>query len=126
MNDLDGILITNNPAVHEKYNEKMEIIFLKDADLMSVLHYARDRIHEGHKLLTHPLSGSVKPNQTPYKSIVVSKEKRALDMESLKLMEDSLAIARTGMGDRPTPDWTDEVRKDFQLIDLGLISSGLD
>lgn len=33
----------------------------------------RDRIHEGHLLLSHPLSGSVKPNETPYKSVMIVK-----------------------------------------------------
>jgi len=116
------ILITNNPMVNKKHLNAVEKVFLENEALLNVLYLARDKIHEGHKLLTHPLSGSIKPNQTPYKSIMITKEKGQLDFESLQLIEDSIAITE-GLGINSTAA-TQSILEDFQLIDLNLILSG--
>ena len=121
---MQEFLITNNPAVHKEYSGRTEIEYLEDKRLIDVMYFARDRIHEGHKLLTHPLSGSVKPGQTPYKTIVLSKEKGELDIESVRLIEDSIMIALVQIGSmRREPQWPEKVLNDFQLIDLGLIGT---
>ena len=117
-----GFLITNNPAVYKEYSGAAETVYLENKKLIDVYYYARDKIHEGHSLLTHPLSGSIKPGQTPYKSIVMSKEKGELDVESLKIMEDSIVVAKHQMNEKE-PLWPEEVLKDFQLIDLDLIGT---
>jgi hypothetical protein len=36
-----------------------------------VLLTVRDHIHSGARLLTHPQAGSVKPYETPYRSVLV-------------------------------------------------------
>ena len=116
-----NILITNNPMVNQKQFKEVEKIFLENEELLAVLYRARDKIHEGHKLLTHPLSGSIKPNQTPYKSIMITKEKGQLDFESLQIIEDSITVAR-GLENSAVSEKL--FLEDFQLIDLNLISSG--
>jgi len=88
------------------------------------MYYARDKIHEGHKLLTHPLSGSIKPGQSPYKSVVISKEKGELDIESLRIIEGSIAVAKRQVAEKEEPKWSKEILEDFQLIDLDLIAGG--
>jgi len=98
----------------------METMYLEGACLMDVLRLARDKVHMGHRLLTHPLSGSVKPGQTPYKSLIISKETDSLDLDSLKIIEDSIAMANK---QAETPDKNKELIKDYQLIDLSLIES---
>lgn len=123
---MNGILITNNPLVNRKYEKKLEMVYLQNEDLLAVLYLTRDKIHKGHKLLTHPLSGSVKPNQTPYKSIVITIDKAQLDMESLKIIEDSIVLASKQLRDKKVPVWPKEVLEDFQLIDLDLIASGIE
>lgn len=123
---MNGILITNNPSAGKKYLDDIETIYLENTDFIKVLYFTRDKIHEGHKLLTHPLSGSVKPNQTPYKSIVITKDKAQLDIESLEIMEDSIAIASKQINGKKAPVWSKEILEDFQLIDLDLITSGIE
>ena len=115
------ILITNNPMVNKNHFDDVEKIFLENAELLSVLFFVRDKIHQGHKLLTHPLSGSIKPNQTPYKSIMITKEQGTLDFDSLKLIEDSITVAK-GLANTITAK---SFLEDFQLIDFNLIRSGL-
>ena len=54
--------MTNNPLVWEKLHTTREMIY-KETTFEGLLVELRDRIHQGHMLLTHPLSGSVKPNE---------------------------------------------------------------
>lgn len=122
---MNGILVTNNPAVKKEYHDIIEVLYLENADFIKVLFCVRDKIHEGHRLLTHPLSGSVKPNHTPYKSIVLTKEKMKLDLESLQIIEDSIAIAQKQINEKKVPVLSKEILADFQLIDMDLITSGL-
>ena len=122
---MNVLLITNNPAADIGRPGATETVYLESAGLLDVLYFTRDKIHLGHRLLTHPLSGSVKPGQTPYKSIVITKDRGALDIESLKIIEDSIAIAVKQTGCKQTSPTSKELLEDFQLIDLGLITDGI-
>ena len=110
------IVVTNNPLVREKFPEAE----FHDTDFPGVLKIVRDRIHLGHRLLTHPLSGSVKPLETPYKTVVISLEKGSLDEKALLIIEDSIQSCQKFTAKR---DWGEEVLADFQLIDYDLIFS---
>lgn len=123
---MSSIIITNNEYVNEKYKDRMEVIYKGDFTYLQVLEFIRDKVHNGHKLLTHPLSGSIKPNETPYKTIMISKEKGSLDEGSLKIIEESIATARKFQTDRPTPNWVESVLDDFRVIDLSLIENVID
>ncbi len=121
-----SIIITNNGYVHEKYKEKTEVIYKEDFNYLQILEFVRDKIHEGHELLTHPLSGSIKPNETPYKTIMISKEKGNLDENGLIIVEESIATAKKFMSNKPTPNWVERVLDDFRVIDLSLIENVID
>lgn len=68
-------ILTNNPLVQEKLGTDYTVQY-EEISYEDVLRKVRDYIHGGHELLTHPLSGSVKPNETPYKSVMLSRKKR--------------------------------------------------
>lgn len=121
-----SVIITNNPYVYEKYKDNKEIIYKEDSDYLEVLNFIRDKIHEGHQLLTHPLSGSIKPNETPYKTIMISKEKGSLDEDGLRILEESVETFKKFASDKPTPDWVEHVLDDFRVIDLSLIENVID
>ena len=72
------MVITNNPLVRSRLDDTHEVIYL-ELSYEELLKVVRDRIYEGHRLLTHPLSGSVKPKETPYKSVLISERKGAAD-----------------------------------------------
>ncbi len=118
-----NIIITNNKYVHDKFKDKIEIIFKEDATYLEILEFVRDKVHEGHKLMTHPLSGSIKPNETPYKTIMISKEKGRLDYDGTKIIEESIATAKKFISNKPTPNWVERVLDDFRVIDLSLIEN---
>lgn len=123
---MSNIIITNNRYVNDKYKDKLEVIFLEGKDYIEVLEFVRNKIHEGHKLLTHPLSGSIKPNETPFKSIMISKDKGELDMDGLTILEESIMTARKFMTNKKTPNWTERVLDDFMVIDLSLMENVID
>ena len=78
MNRGKYIVVTNNPLVLDKLQETHEVMY-REVSYEELLKEVRDRIHEGHLLLTHPLSGSVKPKETPYKSVLISVGKEKID-----------------------------------------------
>ncbi len=122
-----SMIVTNNPSVFEKYAERRKVEYMEGKTYMEVLEHVRDMLHAGHKLLTHPLSGSVKPNETPYKSILVSLEiKETLDRDGILIMEDAILTVRKFLGNFPTPNWTERVLDDFRVVDLSLMENTID
>ena len=117
------VLITNNVLAMEYCREKMECRFLPDAGYIEVLCEVRDYIHEGHVLLSHPMAGSLKPNQTPYKSIVLEglPATREEIIESVMLIETSIETARKFFRGRALPDWPEKIKKDFRTVDLSFL-----
>ena len=122
MSQNDYVILTNNPLVLEKLADTHNVIY-KDISYEELLKEVRDRIHEGHSLLSHPLSGSVKPKETPYKSVMISKRKGEMDQRSLSLIENAIQSCRKF--EDKTGKFEEKVYEDFQLIDWTLIESGL-
>lgn len=118
-------IITNNTKVSQKYNNKYCVKFMEN-DYLDVLLFVRNKIHEGHELLTHPLSGSVKPNETPYKSVIISKTKEKLDTKSLAIIEESIITAKKFISIKTPKKWNDDILEDFMEIDLELLNSGIE
>lgn len=115
-------IVTNNPLVRERYGDTHDVKFL-DVSIEQIMETVRDLCLSGHELLTHPLSGSVKPGETPYKSILVSSHKGQADMDGYKKCQaavDACAKFKT-MDKYRSPSVLD----DFQLVDYTLISSGI-
>lgn len=122
MNRGKYIIVTNNPLVYEKYGDTHNVIY-EDVSYEGILKAVRDRIHGGHQMLTHPLSGSVKPNETPYKSILISEERGMIDEGSVTLIEN--AIHACGKFEFKSDRYRPEVYEDFKIIDCTLIESGM-
>ena len=120
-----AVVITNNLKVKQKYDKEYNVEFV-DGGLLDVLIAARDRIHEGHKLLTHPLAGSVKPNETPYKSVLISCDKGDLDLDSLLMISSNIETAQKFMNIKKPIEWPERILADFMEIDLDLINSGIE
>jgi hypothetical protein len=115
-------IVTNNPLVQEKYGGEYPVEMV-EGGYKDVLLALRDAIHRGAVLLTHPLSGSVKPGETPYKSVLIDDKTGPLDFNSLELIENSLAAYEKFHPSNAAA--VDRVRQDFQLVDYTLISSAL-
>jgi hypothetical protein len=124
-----AILITNNYLAkeNEASNNRISIDFV-EGSLLDVLIKARDYIHKGHLLLTHPLMGSIKPNETPYKSIAVSVDfdlNGQVDYDSLMYMENSIETTLKLLKNKPLREWPESVLEDFRVIDYDLIKNAV-
>ena len=109
--------------VHNKFGEQYEVHF-QNENYMQVLKSTRDYIHAGHTLLTHPLAGSVKPNETPYKSVMIAADKKQLHLESVKIIEESIYTCEKFVTTAETR-LHEEVLIDFQYIDLSLLENAV-
>ena len=112
------LIITNNPIIEE--NVKNIEIKTLDTDYIGTLKYCRDLVHEGYELLSHPLYGSVKPNETPYRTVIIKKGK-SLDTNSLNLIEEAIETAEKFKNNKLTPMWTEKVLDDFRVIDFDIM-----
>ncbi|MPN64641.1 hypothetical protein SDC9_212417 [bioreactor metagenome] len=113
-------IVTNNRAVEETFPGVTERY---DVNVEGIFKLSRDAIHFGAKLINHPLSGSVKPNESPYKSLILSTAPNALHMDSLTLIEGALQVLyKLGIKHR---DYPERALEDFRMIDLDLIGSAI-
>ncbi|MEA4960201.1 GrdX family protein [Lutispora sp.] len=117
-------ILTNNVLICDKFNDTLKVSYV-DGSYIDVLYQVRDRIHTGSVLISHPLMGSVKPNETPYRSIILEDKKGALDFQSLSIIESSIESCKKLLNDRPTPDWSNKVLEDFRFLDMKLLESAL-
>lgn len=115
------IVVTNNPMSKEKLSSRYITDFI-DGSTMDVFKKVRNYIHEGHRLLTHPLMSSIKPNETPYRTVIISKNReKAVEVDSLKYIEEGIASTEKFTNRFGIPNWNEKVLEDFQLIDYDLI-----
>ncbi len=115
------ILITNNRKVYNFYKETDEIIYLKDGSFMNVLDLVRDKIHQGHKLLTDPIMSNLADVDNPYKSIAVSSNIYEGDTKSVKFIESAHIVAEKIEEAALMEKLPDEKLKEYRYVDLNLI-----
>ena len=121
------VLVTNNPFLRNKV-PSCEFI---SGNSFDVLIKARDLVHGGWVLLSHPLYGNLRPNQHPYRSILLrrdgpQKEGPFLDMESLGFMENALRIYGAERDRILSDEGMDEaLRDDFAFVDGELMRETL-
>jgi hypothetical protein len=114
-------IFTNNPAVAGAYPDFTR---WQDGDVSRVFTAVRDAVHKGARIVSHPLSGSVKPWQSPYKSVAVFDKTGALDFASLQMIEDAIAVLNRGRHyHRP---FDESVAADFRIIDLDFINNAME
>jgi len=117
-----SIILTNNPSPSLRPTD----IFLSAPSMLLVLERARDYVHLGHHLLTHPFAGSLKPNENPFRSLVLTYERLSVDPQSVQIIEGCLALARRMLVEKPLSEIPPSVLADFRLIDHALLQSGIE
>lgn len=119
------LIITNNPMVKEKMG-KLDIVFV-EGTYGDVLAKVRQLIVEDHlTLLTHPLSSSIKPNETFYKTIFVSGTRsQYIHMESLEYIESAVEVYEKFIKSRGCPNWTEKILSDFAFVDCDIAENCL-
>ena len=124
-NPRDYLILTNNPLVVECMEGRgyYTIRYLPEAGFREILVMARDMVYAGHILYTHPLAGSVKPHETPYKSLIVSIEPHGMDNDHAILVANAIEVCDKFQH----LDWSEneQAMKDFQLIDYTLLAGAI-
>ena len=115
-------IISNNAQVLEKYPGLTQLVV---GNVLAVYHAARDAIHQGAVLINDPLAGSVKPNQNPYRSLLLSAVAEGpLALDSLTQIESALrTLARLPKLNHPA--YSEQLLEDFRFIDRSLLESAL-
>jgi hypothetical protein len=103
-------------------NKGLSFIEFINGAPIDLLYLIRTEILKGFKLITHPLSSSLKPNFSPYKTVFLTLEsENGVDDESLHIIEKAIEYTEDLMKNQGIPNWDKESLKDFQLVDLDLI-----
>ena len=121
--------MTNNPMVSDALGEKYDVIY-EESSLPEFFQAVREKICEGHILLTPPLSGSVKPGETPYKSVLLSSAaadaRRSSEELILSMRPTENALPACEKCKMKPDRFEKNVLADLQLIDFTLLESALD
>ena len=100
-----------------------EFVFINGTSL-DVLKSARDSVHLGAKLVTHPLYGNLRPYQKPYRTILAVKGKGSpsCDFESLSLIERAIEVYQSCIDRIIKPeDLPELLRDDYAFVDFELM-----
>lgn len=116
------ILVTNNDRAAEKFGTSVKELYLLDS-YEEVLKKARDLIHTNHKLLTHPQASSLKPNQTPYRSILLYCEGDHDNMGDIRLIEEAIGAFDKWTAIKKVPEYNEKIAFDYKTIDLSMIEN---
>ena len=113
-------IITNNPAVQAAYGE---LTRYEDRTVGAVFTAVRDAVHLGAAVVSHPLAGSLKPNRTPCRSVVLTARHGEIDLKSLAAIEDAIAVLDR-LPALTRPHGPREL-EDYRVIDLDLVRSAM-
>lgn len=124
------LIITNNELVKTIFKHS-DISFHQicwvNGKTEDVLTIVRDYCHRSYRLITHPLTGSIKPNQTPFKTVILEPIKECqCDTDSIIIAESCLNKAIDMLRFKPRPIFNEAVLNDFATIDLAFFQSYLE
>ena len=114
-------IVTNNDRVADKYKDMMNVEMVDSYE--EVLIKARDMVYDRHRLLTHPQAGSLKPNQTPYRSIIVYPSDNSSNMDDVMMIEKAIETFNKFKEIKETPKYEEKIANDYKTIDLSMIDN---
>lgn len=123
------LLVTNNAKAFETYgaHPDVDVDYLEGRRYLDVLIRARDLVHKGWHLMSHPQASNLKPNQSPCKTLLLGCGRAiqtfAQDVEMIENSIDAYHKLTSGM---ISPKWPDRALRDFCTIDLSVVESALD
>ena len=120
--------VTNNRKVFLKYENHpyIGVEYWKDWDFLDVLIRVRDRIHTGGHLMSHPQASNLKPNQCPYKTILIARDRAAESfLRDIELIENSIFAYHKFTKGMTAPCWDQKTLEDFQTVDLSVAESAV-
>ena len=118
----EATIVTNNDYVFDKYKNDTNVILGDNYE--DVLIKTRDLVYDKHVLLTHPQASSLKPNQTPYRSVIVYPKGEEDNTDSIMMIDKCIQVYREWQEISPSPkSYAPKVEHDFKTIDLSVIEN---
>ena len=118
----EATIVTNNDYVFDKYKNDTNVILADNYE--DVLIKTRDLVYDKHVLLTHPQASSLKPNQTPYRSVIVYPKGEEDNTDSIMMIDKCIQVYREWQEISPSPkSYAPKVEHDFKTIDLSVIEN---
>ena len=114
------VCISNNPNL-KGHVQSLDYL---DGGALDVLYAGRDLIHLGWELLDNPLYGNFKPNQQPYRSLILKKDCSrggAIDLQSLDLIENAIRVFESSPKLMRPGELTERIDNDFRYLDFILL-----
>lgn len=122
---MDIIIITNNSKVFNFYKETNDIIFNQKQDLGELLELIKDKIYEGHKMLSDPILSNLESPENPYKSIVISKEIFIDNDEQKRLIDGVISIAKKIENRKKFYEFNEASLEEYRFVDLNLLNHAI-
>jgi hypothetical protein len=110
------ILTNNELVVNRQRGAGVEYL---EGDARQVLVRARDLIHAGWRLISHPRAGGLPGPGNPYRSVVMERSRGPVDYRSLVTIEEVIAQLERELGGA----WSERARGDLKEMDWWLLAS---
>lgn len=114
-------LVTNNELVGDLGYPLIKV----EGSIEQVLQKVLEMTLQGHRLLSHPLSGSVKPAINPYKSVLISTELEKINYQEVEMVQTCLEKVMAMRKQRILVTWGTQVDADLKFLDCELMKSGI-
>lgn len=123
---MEYIIVTNNSKVYNIYKETNEVLFFQKKDLVDLLEIIREKIYEGHILLSDPILSNIDNFENPYKSVAISKanflgEVFIQDGSQQKMIDNCISIAKKLPLEHKFEELNEEKLEEFRFIDLNIL-----
>lgn len=110
------IIVSNNPRVRDQVRN----VSFVEGNMRAVLIKARNLVHNGSELVTHPLGASLRMLFSPYRSMVIEEKEATINYDHLETIENSIVKYDQHMGVRKEDTVHSE---DYAIIDFKLLES---
>ena len=107
-------ILSNNPAVWASFPDAVHV----EGNPRDVLRNARDHVHKGWELFSHPFHGNMRLLRNPYRSLILKYEEGIINADSIICIEESFSRLNS-----VTFDNSEGSRSDYRYIDLDLLQS---
>lgn len=119
--------LTNNPLL--RLDCGVERVEFHPVSIPELFALVQAELEQGYRLLSHPLTGSIRPDITPYKSILLSHRPLGPDPEGKEVLMRAIRYTDALFQMNrlpPSAGWDAKTREDFQYVDRSLIQTALE
>lgn len=124
IDDRKLLIVTNNAVTEEFFQGKIRLEHAESHK--DVLLKVRDHIYAGGwKLITHPMASSIKPNQTPFRSIILIESDENSNDDVVMIEEALASYEKFDIDKKPTDWYRNTTDQDFRMIDFYMIEDAI-